>query len=82
MWSVEYEKEVKTCLQTWKSGLKKSRREYHIFEKFELKTFAGIEKVISKKDSRLLANKENVLNIIKDIHETCNHEGEKKLTKR
>lgn len=78
LWSAEYESEVKTCLHTWQRGTKKTRKEYHIYEKFALKSFAGIDKVISKKDSRLLATKENVLNIIKDIHVSCGHKGEKK----
>lgn len=78
LWSSEYESTVRNCLKNWVPGQRKSRNEYHIREKYALRKFAGIEKVVLKKDARLIATKENVLNIIRDYHVTNNHVGEKK----
>lgn len=80
LWSEEYEKEVINILQNWDDlGVKKKPRAmYNLRNKYVLKVFAGVTKVISKKDSREMATKNSVANLIKTVHESIGHKGEKK----
>ena len=82
LWTEEYEKKVLKILTEWETGVKRSRQEYHLHQKFVIVNLAGISKVSVKKDSRLMATKKNVLSIIKDIHVSIGHKGEKKTYKK
>ena len=78
LWTEDYEREVISILENWEPGVKRPRMHYPIHEKFELKSLAGITKVIKKKDSRLIATKSTVLSAISDTHNSIGHKGEKK----
>ena len=79
LWSKEYESEVLNVLSGWVDGGKRKPRSfYHIRNKYAIKSFAGVTKAVLQKDSRILACKDTVANIIKDIHESIGHKGERK----
>ena len=46
LWSSNYEKEVINTLQNWKIGVKRSRSDYRIHEKYALKKLTGAIVVI------------------------------------
>ena len=66
--TADYEKEVISILSNWTTGAKRSRKDYHIRQKYSVTSFAAISKVVLQKDSLVIATKETVLSIVKDIH--------------
>lgn len=82
LWSAEYEQEVIDIIKNWCTGKKKPRSHYHIRNTFALKELAGVTKVMYKKDERILATKETVISIIRDIHTAHGHKGERKTHKK
>ena len=61
---------------------KKPRADYHYKNEYVLKHFAGVTKIVTKSDSRVLATKESATFIIKDIHVSVNQLGERKIHKK
>lgn len=79
LWTLDEEKNVINVLRNWKIGVKKNNVDYRIHRKYVLKKFAGVVKVVTKKSNKIVATKESVLNIIKDLHEGKTiHKGQKK----
>lgn len=76
--SNEEEKYIIDLLLNWKTGVRKEKKDYRSYEKFSIKSFAGISKLVSKDRGLVFATKENVEGIIKDIHTAINHRGLKK----
>ena len=78
LWTAEYERKVINILKNWEYGKRKEREEYHLREKYHIQNFTGIEKIILKRNSRIMATKESVIEIIKNVHESIGHKGERK----
>ena len=76
------EAEVVEILQNWNTKNNKTRQDYYIHEKFFLLSLAGITKVMARKDSRQIATKNTVTTIIKDIHISAGHKGDRKTNKK
>ena len=76
-WTANYEKVVISILSNWTTGVKRSRKDCHVRQKYSVTSLAGISKVVLQKDSRLMATKETVLSIVKDIHVSIGHKGKK-----
>lgn len=77
IWEEEEEKRVINVLKTWKNGERKDRRDYHLHEKYAIQTFAGLEKIITKKAGLIMATKGTTYQIVKDIHISCGHKGDR-----
>ena len=82
LWTSEYEKEIIQILSDWTTVVKRPRQHYHLYQKYEIITLGGVSKVVIKKNSLIMATKESVLSVIKDIHVSVGHGGEKKFTKK
>lgn len=78
IWSAEQERNVIDILKNWKPGVSKDKTHYRVHDKYVIKSFAGIEKVVLKKNNLIMVNKESVFITIKNIHESCGHKGERK----
>lgn len=44
LWTLEYEKYAINVLRKWKSGQRKNRKEYHIYENYLIQSFGGLGK--------------------------------------
>lgn len=84
MWTDEYEKYLINLLDNVEGGKKRNRQEYHIRSKYTISELAGVTKVSIKSDDNILytATKENALAIIKKIHTSIGHKGEKNTYKK
>ena len=78
LWTKEYEKEVIQVLQNWQSVVKRSRMHYHVHQKFILMEISRFSKDAVKKNNQIMAKKEDILTIIRDIHLPTGHKVEKK----
>lgn len=78
MWTSEMERSAINTLNNWKMGERKNRHEYHLYEKYAVKCFAGVERIVVKKSDCVMATTENVFMIIKNVHESCGHKGDRK----
>jgi hypothetical protein len=81
IWTANFEREVIALLNDKQTCVKRSRQAYHIRRKYCVTSLAGVTKVITKKDSRIMATKDNVIIILRDIHLSTGHEGKKKTYK-
>lgn len=75
IWTVEEEKRVIRALKDWKIGLKKERKDYHLFQNYIVQEFAGIERIVTKKKKKVVATKITALSIIRDVHVAGLHKG-------
>jgi hypothetical protein len=82
IWMVNFEREVIALLNDKQTCVKRSRQSYHIRSKYSVTSLAGVTKVITKKDSRIMATKDNAITIFRDIHLSTGHKGEKKTYKK
>ena len=82
LWSTEEEQVAIEVLQDTSTGIKRPRKHYYIKSKFQLTTLAGVTKVMKLKNNRVMATKESVYSIIKDIHVSIGHGGERKTFKK
>jgi hypothetical protein len=78
---VNFEREVIALLNEKQTCFKRSRQAYHIRSKYCVTSLAGVTKVITKKDSCIMATKDNVITILRDIHLSTGHKGDKKMYK-
>lgn len=82
LWSSDFQKHVIYLLKNWKPGVKKTKSDYRIYAKYVLKTFSGLDQVVTKDTNKIVATKETVLTAIKSLHEdTTIHKGIKKHIK-
>lgn len=75
IWTLEEEKLAVGVLKNWKIGSKKGRQDYYLFENYTIQEFAGIERIVTKKNRSIVATKNTALSIIKDVHVACLHKG-------
>ena len=78
LWTKKYKKEVIQVISNCQPGVKRSRMHYHVHQKFILMELSEITKVSVKKNNRIMATKEDILTIIRDIHLATGHKEEKK----
>ena len=82
LWSQEFETRVINILSDNRTGVKRSRQEYHLRSKYALSNLAGVTKIVTKKDGRFMTTKESVISIISGIHLSTGHKGETKTHKK
>lgn len=82
LWFEEQEQEIINTLSKWHLLVKIPRMDYHFHKKYALKNLAGVTKVILQSDDRVMATKETALSIIRDIHVSINHNGDRKTHKK
>jgi hypothetical protein len=82
IWTVNFEREVIALLNEKQTCVKRSRQTYHIRSKYCVTSLSRVTKVITKKDSRIMATKDNVITILRDIHLSTGHKREKKTYKK
>lgn len=78
-WTEEYEAKVIKILQAinGNEAMKKNRQFYYIKNSFKLTEFDGVTKVCRNRDNKIMTSKTHAWNIIRDVHTTCGHRGEK-----
>jgi hypothetical protein len=82
IWTVNFEREVIAVLNDKQTYVKRSRQAYHIRSKYCVTSLAGVTKVITKKDSHIMATKDNAITILHThIHLSTGHKGEKNTYK-
>lgn len=84
IWSREYEIKAIETLRGWDQlgPKRKSDTLYNLRKNYVIKDFAGVSKIVTKKNFKLMVTKESVMDIIRDIHESSGHTGEKKTHKK
>lgn len=83
IWWREDEKKKIEILRNWDQlgSQKKSDEMYNLRKNYVIKEFAGVCKIVTKKEEKLMATKESVSDLIRDLHECGGHKGEKKTHK-
>ena len=79
LWTLDYEQKVINVLKAGKGGKSLSRDSYHILKTYKLVTLGGVDKVAKKK---YMANKDEVINLIRTVHCETGHGGERKTHKK
>lgn len=78
LWSVEKERHIISLLKIWTCGARKQKSAYRLHDKYIVKTFGGLDKVVTKNSDKVVATRETALAIIEDIHISCGHKGFRK----
>ena len=77
---MDYEQKVINILKAGKGGKSLSRDSYHILKTYKLVTLGGVNKVA--KNEKYMANKDEVINLIRTVCSETGHGGERKTNKK
>lgn len=69
LWTSEKMKETIDILENWQTNLKRPRLHYHLHETYNIIELAGVKKIVLKSYSKMIATKENVISIVREVHQ-------------